>query len=91
MLWPMDIQMVLLIAIWTASGVATGVLVNTALKGGKVYLVGRVLVATVGAVCVGWILHKIGYEIGGPHIGAMINGCLGGLAAMIGYFIYSNS
>lgn len=75
-------------AIWILTGAAIGALSGEIMKGGTVDRVGRLIICTLGAIVVGWLLAFVQFMPGGLYIGAVAGAAIGAVLALVGRFIY---
>ena len=77
-----------LLLIWILAGAAIGALFSAIGKGGRIDFIARTAASAIGAAAVGWVLQFMGFEIGGPYMGAAINGVVGAFLAQASYVAY---
>ncbi|HVB89120.1 MAG TPA: GlsB/YeaQ/YmgE family stress response membrane protein [Beijerinckiaceae bacterium] len=75
--------MITLIIVWLIIGALAGWIAGLVVQGGGFGLVGDIIVGIVGSFIAGWLLPRLGIEIGHHFIGSVIDAAIGAIILLL--------
>lgn len=82
--------MIMLWVIWISVGLVLAVFTSLLLKSSSANSLRKLIMFPISAVVFGYALHFVGFEYGGPYIGAAINAAIGKVAVPLVLFYLDN-